>query len=261
MGHLVKILKIGGSVITDKSASVGVIKKDNIETIAKELWENKEAITGKLILINGAGSFGHPLVKKYNITKTYTPLAAAKIHNSVKNLNNIFVSSLIAQGIPAVSVDPISSIVCNNGKIINMQINSITQMLNTKLVPVLYGDIVLDQEKTTHILSGDQIATYLAKKLKVSIIGAGSSEDGVYYKKNNNKIIKTINNKIFYKIKKDITGSAHTDVTGGMLGKVTRMLKLKKTTSYIFNATKTGNITAFLQNNWDNKLCTKITYF
>jgi len=255
-----KLLKIGGSVITDKSASSGILKKNIIANIAKELSESRANCLGKLILVNGGGSFGHPLAKQYRLDTNYCPIGAIKTHSSVKELNRVFVQSLIQRGVPAVSVDPMSCVVCNNGKITHMETRVITQMLKAKLVPVLFGDVVMDRTKQACILSGDQIATYLAQQLSISVIGAGSKEDGVYGP--DKKIIKKINNKNFYKIKKDITSSEHTDVTGGMLGKVQALLTLKNTTSYIFNGEKKGNIEAFLQDRLEkeNNIYTKVTY-
>ena len=59
------IIKIGGSVITDKNKEF-TTRPDNIRKIAREI---KQAIDSnpnlKIILGHGAGSFGHVLAKKY----------------------------------------------------------------------------------------------------------------------------------------------------------------------------------------------------
>lgn len=54
------ILKLGGSVITDKAADQGVVREDALLRIAKEVSEYR----GKMIIVHGAGSFGHTYAKK-----------------------------------------------------------------------------------------------------------------------------------------------------------------------------------------------------
>jgi isopentenyl phosphate kinase len=54
------ILKLGGSAITEKGAYEGVVKEDALLRIAKEVSQYR----GKMIIVHGAGSFGHNLCKK-----------------------------------------------------------------------------------------------------------------------------------------------------------------------------------------------------
>jgi len=60
-----------------------------------------------------------------------------------------------------------------------MYLDSIKLMLEKGLVPVLHGDVAMDIELGTCILSGDQIVPYLAKELGITRLGLGSAEDGV----------------------------------------------------------------------------------
>ena len=57
------ILKIGGSVVTDKDGELAA-KTEVINRIAEEI---KRADIDNLILVHGGGSFGHPTAKKYGI--------------------------------------------------------------------------------------------------------------------------------------------------------------------------------------------------
>ena len=58
----------------------------------------------------------------------------------------------------------------------------IQKYIDNGFVPVLYGDAVLDQNEYFKyaILSGDQIITYLAKKLKANRVILSSDVDGIY---------------------------------------------------------------------------------
>ncbi len=239
----ITILKIGGSVITDKSVDEGTARLEDIKRIALEIAVSASG----LVIVHGAGSFGHPQAKRYGLTGRFDPLGSIITHISVKELNHIFVDALNAAGVKAIGVHPMNCIVCDNGRIKDMFMEHIRIMLESGFVPVLHGDVVMDTVLGTCVLSGDQIVPYLASKLGAQRIGIGSAEDGVL--DGNNKTIESISSTNFDQIKQFIGGSVNTDVTGGMLGKVLELLNLSdtsNTTSYIFNAGNAGNIASFL---------------
>ena len=237
------ILKLGGSVITDKNADEGVVKEDELYRIAKEVSEFR----GKMIIVHGAGSFGHTYAKKYGLDKGFDPEGAIVTHESVKKLASSVVDALNHFGVRAVALHPMCCIVCRKGRIESAYLENIKLMLENGFVPVLHGDVVMDLELGACILSGDQIVPYLAKALGITRLGLGSAADGVL--DNNGKPVPEITPEKFESFKQYIKGSESTDVTGGMLGKVQELLELSKTsciTSYIFNADKKDNIYRFL---------------
>jgi isopentenyl phosphate kinase len=240
----ITILKIGGSVITDKSADDGAARISEIERIASEI----AGFEGKLIIVHGAGSFGHPQVKRFGLTGKFDHEGSIITHMSVRKLNTMVVEALNSAGVNALPVHPMACTVSSNSRIKSMFLEQIEEMLANRFVPVLHGDMVMDTELGTSVLSGDQIVPYLAIQMKASRIGIGSAEEGVLDDKGN--VIPIINNGNFDEIKAYLGGSANTDVTGGMLGKVLELLELSEqsnSTSYIFNAGNTDNISDFLK--------------
>ncbi|RXA21406.1 amino acid kinase [Methanosarcina sp. MSH10X1] len=237
------ILKLGGSVITDKAADQGVVREADLLRIAKEISEYR----GKLIVVHGAGSFGHTYAKKYGLDRGFDPEGAIITHESVKKLASMVVDTLNHYGARAVAVHPMGCTVCRNGRIESIYLENIKLMLERGFVPVLHGDVVMDLELGTCVLSGDQIVPYLAKELRITRLGLGSAEDGVLDK--DGKALPEITPGTFESFKHYIKGSESTDVTGGMLGKVQELLELSKTsciTSHIFNAGKENNVYRFL---------------
>lgn len=237
------ILKLGGSVITDKAADQGVVREADLLRIAKEVSEYR----GKMIIVHGAGSFGHTYAKKYRLDRGFDPEGAVITHESVKKLASRVVDALNEYEIRAIAVHPMCCTVCRNRRIESMYLDNIRLMLENGFVPVLHGDVVMDLELGACVLSGDQIVPYLAKELKITRLGLGSAEEGVI--DNDGKTILEITPETFENFKHYIRGSESTDVTGGMLGKVQELLELSKTsciTSYIFNAGKEDNIHRFL---------------
>ncbi len=255
MNHV--ILKIGGSVITEKG-SVSIAKKDEIDRISREIASYRTEVDQNMVLVHGAGSFGHPQAMKWVETPHFeTPhlnvgtggfdaKGVYLTHSAVKTLNSMVLDSLNSAGVNALPVHPLSSCLLNDGKIVGFEVEQIKLMLEKRIVPVLHGDVVMDRTKGAAILSGDRIVPYLAYVLKASKIGAGSDVDGVLDERG--VVLKKITPQSFVDIKKNIRGSAQTDVTGGMLGKVSEFLELSKLgiSSRIFNATKKGMVSKFL---------------
>lgn len=241
------ILKIGGSVITVKDSDIPEqAKLANIDRLSHEIASFKSGSDSKLILIHGAGSFGHPQAMKYRLNEEFNARGAYITHASVKKLNSIVLDSLNNAGVPSLPVHPLNSCLFDNGKLVSFQLEQIKVMLERGIVPVLHGDVVMDRTKGVGVLSGDRIIPYLALELKASQIGAGSDVDGVLDEKGN--VIKKITPHSFVDMKKHIRGSASTDVTGGMLGKVSEFLELanKGISSRIFNASRKGMVSRYL---------------
>jgi len=60
------IIKLGGSVVTDKGNANLSICKDRLRRLAQEI---KKAKLQSLVLVSGAGSYGHRIVAKTGIDK------------------------------------------------------------------------------------------------------------------------------------------------------------------------------------------------
>ncbi|RLG13835.1 MAG: amino acid kinase [Candidatus Nanohalarchaeota archaeon] len=247
------ILKIGGSVITKKEEEVPAVNMENLQKIAKQIGEfynlNK---TAKLIIIHGAGSYGHQIVHKtdiHNGVKTKSQLIDfAQTQRLQNELDLIATEVLIENGIPAMPVQASAMAVMKNKKLSRMDADAIEGLMNTGIVPVLYGVPAFDEVIKCSILSGDEIAPYLAKKLKFDKIIHATNVNGIFtsnpFEDEKAKLIKKINKTNFGKIKKGITGSNTVDVTGGMLRKVTELMEIADCgiKSQIISALVEGNV-------------------
>jgi len=260
-GDYVIILKIGGSIITDKNSIEPKVNYDNLDRISSEIanaFNNKSLdIADGLIIVHGAGSFGHPPAKKYKIGEPFNkeeyPLKRkgfSEIVLSMKKLDLYVCESLLKHGIPAIPIQTSAVIKASNKRINNFDLEMIKNYLNEGYVPVLYGDIVLDDKLNMSILSGDQIIEYIASFLNPDRVVLGTDVDGVYNK--NPKIHKDA--KLIEKLSSldDITqmeSTTNVDVTGGMIGKVKELLTLADNgvDSEIINANKPEIISKSLQ--------------
>jgi len=217
------VLKLGGSVITDKEKPF-TAKIDVIDRLASELSE----YDGKMIIIHGGGSFGHPIAHKYKIKEGYKEnqqfIGFAETHLSMQKLNTIILQRLIKYGIPAVPVPPVSIIFSENGIIKNIEYNAIENMINMGFVPILHGDTVLDEKIGFTIVSGDQIAAHLSVKFNATYLIFVLDVNGLYVKDPrkfpNANLIEKIDVQTLKKTVDAFKGRKGIDVTGGIAEKV-----------------------------------------
>jgi isopentenyl phosphate kinase len=232
----IKILKIGGSVLTDKTRLESA-RMVEIERIATEIAKYGSG----LILVHGAGSFGHIHAKKYNFAERFSAEGVLETHRSVVRLNDLVVESLRRAGSGPVPVHPLSCTLLRDGRIDLMQIEPVIEMVNRGLVPVLHGDVAMDRSKGAGIVSGDQLVSHLARSLKPKIVALGTAVDGVIFR---GEVLSVVRREDLFKIGSELGASAGVDVTGGMRGKLEELLDLadQGVSSTIFNAEKAGMI-------------------
>ena len=242
------ILKLGGSVITEKDKPL----TPNLQVIERLAGEISKANFKPLIIVHGGGSYGHPLAKKYGIAEGFRDHSQiygfSRTHEAMISLNRLLVKSLLKYSLPAFSVSPSSFIMTEDGRIQTFNDEILKAALRLDLVPVLYGDAVLDTKRGFTILSGDQIISALAIKLRAEKIIMGIDVDGLYDsdpKKNPSaQLINEASLKDLTEMIQNIGGSSAPDVTGGMLGKILELQAAVENgvETLIINALKPNNL-------------------
>jgi len=227
------LIKIGGSLITDKTKQ-NSIKQKALTTICQEI-KKASKLGKKLIIGHGAGSFAHFPAQKYQthkgIISSQSEKGIAIVADVACQLNRIIIRQLIETGVNAVSVSPLAMMTANNHQLSNICTHSLEEILKLDLLPVVYGDQIIDEKIGCTIFSTEKVLGYLALELKNKdyqierIIHCGQT-NGVYDEKGNT--IPFINSHNYQKYKKSLTGSNGVDVTGGMLHKVEETLALAK---------------------------------
>lgn len=248
-----KILKMGGSAITDKNG-YKTPRADQIKQLAKAVAEVWKHGMHDLVVVHGAGSYGHAVVLKHGINdgvKTDAQkLGYADTHAACSELSSLVVKALIEEAVPAVSIPPNSIIKQKNKRITEFNDEIIKKYLSEGYLPVLYGDMVPDSEIGASVCSGDQIMAYLGKDADGLVFA--TNVDGVLDDKGN--LISEITSENFEDISKHLKETSN-DVTGAMKGKIKELLELD-TTSYIVNASNPERIVNLLLGKED--ICTKV---
>ncbi|OAA73382.1 kinase [Cordyceps fumosorosea ARSEF 2679] len=182
------IVKLGGAAITDKS--VPDTLSDNIENLVDSVAHAYHQILRpdgrRMILIHGAGSFGHPPAKKYQVKAGWSARLAGcgdaeRDRDSVK-----FGMALTRQRVlqlhlhviqrlherdrmPVLSVSTYDTVETDDGATtedsITRLVARVRQVLDAGFVPLLFGDAVFDRVLGSTILSGDALMYHLAGRL------------------------------------------------------------------------------------------------
>jgi isopentenyl phosphate kinase len=244
----ITILKIGGSVITDKSGELAARMQD-INRLAEEI--QRANIEG-LMIVHGGGSFGHPLAQKYAIKDGFKDKSQragfAETHHVMTVLNGLFMDALIWRGIPAVSLTPSSCIMTKSGRIACFEETPLKALLRMGFLPVMYGDAVLDVDLGFTILSGDQLVSYIASRFNTQRLIIGVDVDGLYDADPKvNKTAKKFTHLTLGELKKlqnSFEKPSACDVTGGMSGKIAEIIPVVEhgIPVVIVNATKPNYI-------------------
>jgi isopentenyl phosphate kinase len=222
------VLKLGGSVVTDK---------DEPETVDDaSLARAADAIATvdeDLVVIHGGGSFGHPHAAEHGVSTTdgtHDPVAVRAIHGAMKELNGAVVEMLGEAGVPAVPVHPFSMAHRDSTSELLVSTDQLATMLAEGFTPVLHGDAVVHETLGATILSGDEIVVALADALDADRVGVCSAVPGVYDAQE--EVIDRIDS--FDDVADVLGGSDATDVTGGMAAKVRELLGLDEP-AYVFD--------------------------
>jgi len=224
-----QILKLGGSVVTHKDEYMSA-HTENIERLAREI---AEAGQYPLVIVHGGGSFGHPVAKKHKIAEGMVDdsqiFGFSETHQAMVKLNEIIVDILLESGVPAFAISP-SSMLYTSGKRLNeLDTSIVKEYIELGMVPVLYGDAVLDSKQSFAILSGDQLISKLSNDLEADKIIFGSDVDGIFT--DNPKLnpdAKLLKKVSVANIEAIVGGTTHTDVTGGMQGKLSEAAEAVK---------------------------------
>jgi isopentenyl phosphate kinase len=221
------VLKIGGSVITDKDGELSA-RTEVINRLSEEIARAK---ISSLIIVHGGGSFGHPTATRHAIKEGFKSesqkIGFAETHHVMTVLNGLVMDSLVWHDVPAVSVAPSSCAITEAGRIKIFDGNALRMLLNMSFVPVLYGDVTLDEKLGFTVLSGDQLASHLAARFNASSIIFGVDTDGLFNSDpktdKNAKLYSHLTLKELINAKEKLRLPAKTDVTGGMHGKVSEL--------------------------------------
>jgi isopentenyl phosphate kinase len=247
-GRDVTFLKLGGSLLTDKTA-VEALRGSVLRRLAGEIREALDKDGGlRLVLGHGSGSFGHVAAARYDtrygVHSAEEWMGFVKVSDAAARLNREVCAALLAEGIPAVTLQPSASASCHNGRIVHLASEPIAAALAAGALPVVYGDVAFDVTRGGTIISTEEIMSFLAATIRPTRLLLAGETEGVLDEQG--KRISELNKESLVAMADTVGESRGTDVTGGMASKVRDMLDLVQAidglTVRIFSGMQPGNV-------------------
>ncbi len=227
------LLKLGGAVITEKSARESP-RLEELRRLAREIASWRGAGEGRLIVGHGSGSFAHVAAQATRFSqRPGDPLRIAAVAAAARRLNGLVVDALIDAGIPATAIPGNLLARSLDAAVVAVRVELVADLMQSGLVPVLYGDAVTDRTQGGAIASTEQLLAALAREVRTDRIVLATDVDGVYEvdpdseDAGDTKPIPLITPASVDQLSS--LGGARkgaTDVTGGMYSKVRRMVRL-----------------------------------
>ncbi len=231
-------LKLGGSLLTDKTRPQA-LRGDVLQRLAAEIAAARAARPElRLLLGHGSGSFGHMAASQHRtrdgVTSPQGWCGYAQTAAVAAQLNRLVVEALWQVGTPALPVQPSASARCHAGELLALDERPLIAALAHSLVPVIYGDVALDDVRGGTIISTEQIFRWLAPRLRprrVILVGevagvlSADPASGIQ-----GELVEEITPETLPRLAQALGGSRGVDVTGGMVAKVTEMLALVRAT-------------------------------
>ena len=246
-----QFLKLGGSLITEKT-QVRTLREAVLQRVAGEIasaYQKNPAM--KLVIGNGAGSFGHTTAKKFRTRQGVHTAEEwrgfAEVWWEAASLSNFVAAHLKQAGLPALVVHPSSSVIAADGQVKSWDIAPIQAALQAGLVPVIHGDVIFDDVRGGTILSTEDLFGYLGSQLHPGRVLLAGLEAGVWADYPTcSRMLTLITPASLAEISPALSGSQADDVTGGMLNKVQQSLDLIRQVPglqvLIFSGEQPGNI-------------------
>eukprot|EP01134_Creolimax_fragrantissima_P004457 CFRG4457T1 len=162
----ITVVKIGGAAITHKQ-QFETVNEHVLSTFVSQVKTAWTELNGALVLVHGAGSYGHFQAKSHRIqncdlTREGVRVGFSETRLSVTQLNLKLVEALVRLGIPAVGVPALPNWLTTSTELTSSDLGTVDRLLERGFLPVMHGDGVLDHTQGCAILSGDTILRELA---------------------------------------------------------------------------------------------------
>lgn len=239
-----KMVKFGGSVITTKAGGKSV-RSAVLGRLAREVARD----AGEIVVLHGAGSFGHALAKKANLalglSKPRQWQNAAQVSADVRTLHVEVLRALNRAGARPFSLPPGQVAFASGGQLGGMALSPFQLALKLRFTPVSCGDVVLDEKQGVAIVSADAVALHLAPRLGVERMVFATDVDGIFTAPPGTRgatLIRDCTPDAL--LGATLGGSRHADVTGGMAGKARAIAAMAEQGCevWIVNGLKAGRV-------------------
>mgnify|MGYP001585179995 CR=1 FL=1 len=254
------VLKLGGSVITDKQRGNAVVRVRLVKRLAREVSEVCFPHAGRrkpphLVILYGGGSFGHPLAHRYRLSgrklSKETLVGAGRTISAMRELGTRLAGVFLDAGVPVVPLQTSSFVEQKRGSVVIKDYSLIETILERGGVPLLGGDVVIADRRQTAIASADTLASALAKHFHSRRLLFATDVDGVYEHfppRAGERPLSVIRRRALRALAAPRAVSRRArDVTGAMGGKIRSLLSLRSCEVLVFSGLTPGALAGALR--------------
>jgi isopentenyl phosphate kinase len=225
------VVKLGGSLLTRKR-EVEKLRPKVLHRLAEELASVRAL---PLVVLHGAGSFGHPGAAKFALAvapdgsrpASERARGGAIVAAEVRRLHLAVLRELVRAGFAPWSV-PLAGVARNRaGTLAGLEVAPFRAALARGMLPVSFGDVVPDDAWGVSILSADTAATELARQLEAARVVFATDVPGLL--EGTPGARRTVVAEVTDEVVAGLRPKAGaTDVTGGIRGKLDAMLAIAR---------------------------------
>lgn len=228
------VVKLGGSLITNKLQQ-STARMRVLERLCREIAVALPAMSEALVVSHGSGSFGHVAAERFRladgIRSPSQRIGATTTQDQAHRLHRVVAGTLCRVGVAGFSLAPSSFCVAAGGRIVALAPEPFVLALSAGLVPVTFGDVVLDREQGACICSTETVLSALVAPLgeagwRVGRILWMGATDGLLDARN--RTIPEITRENASEVVEAAGDAAGSDVTGGMRHRVETALALAR---------------------------------
>jgi isopentenyl phosphate kinase len=223
------VVKLGGSVITRKRE----VERARPKVLARLAAEIVAVPERRVVLLHGAGSFGHPGARRFGLGRAPLPgesaaeraRGAAIVATEVRRLHLLVLRALLRAGASPASVPMATHARNRRQELVDFDATPISDALDRGRLPVSFGDVVPDEAWGASILSADTIAERLAVALRPERVLFVSDVPGVLEgpARGKPKVIPELSEAVVGALR---PAAGAVDVTGGIRAKAEAMLRI-----------------------------------
>ena len=235
MARPIVLVKLGGSLVTDKKRE-GTARAPLIRRLAAEIAESLDGTKRpRLIIGHGSGSFGHAAAARARVgngrsLRGHTD-AIARIQRRAADLNRLIVSALEDAGARPFALAPSSFVTAEGGRVAEIFADPLFRALDLGMLPVVYGDVVMDGKRGAAILSTEALFVAIAeeaarRKLRVARAVWLGETDGL--RDARGRTVALLSARGAARAARLASGASGTDVTGGIALRLATVARLAR---------------------------------
>jgi isopentenyl phosphate kinase len=224
------VVKLGGGAITHKDQNERRVRVEVVRRAARELRRALDEQPARVVLVHGAGPFGHSLVAQHGIAGGVSTPAQVEgfvqTVASVRELDRQVAAILAEEGCLVVPLPPSACVIKRDHRVESLFLEPLERLLalDARLLPMLYGDMVVDHALGASVVSGDELCAEVARRLSARRVLLGTDVAGLFSA--DPKLdataqqIPRVDRGNLEQVLAGASGATGVDVTAGMRGKL-----------------------------------------